>query len=367
MAFVGGHPPVGSVSRVSSITADSSATVSWTTPEAYSQYRITPWIGSTAQTATTVSSGSTTTVTSNGITYTQATVSGLTNGTSYTFTVSGGDGSGHFAPESAPSGANTPQANLLFGDEFTGLVLDPSWTVFSRDGDQSNSELQYYLPAQVSLDGNSNLKIVINNTSITAPGYLDTNPPTYAGSNVTRSYRSGCIQWASFTMPGATAGKTSIIECAAVLPAGVGSGLWPLPLWMQGSAAQAATPLDPDNVGTTNWPTTGEVDVVEFGANGAGNLTSYDANYYQSGSSGSGDPTTVSCSNAHTNSHVYRFELTNTTLTWKLDGTAVKTTSISNYLSGASLFAIIQVAAAGTVTASFPDAMTVDYVHVFQQ
>jgi Domain of unknown function (DUF4082)/Fibronectin type III domain/Bacterial Ig domain len=83
-----------------------SALVSWTAPlnnggSAITNYRITPFIGSTAQTPTTVSSSAT-----------SATVSSLTNGTSYTFTVAAINNVGTGAA-STPSGAAVPRATIF--------------------------------------------------------------------------------------------------------------------------------------------------------------------------------------------------------------------------------------------------------------
>jgi hypothetical protein len=81
-----------------------SATVNWTAPanggSAITGYTITPYIGSTAQ--------STTTITGNPPA-TSATITGLTNGTAYTFTVIATNAIGN-SPESGPSNAVTPAA-----------------------------------------------------------------------------------------------------------------------------------------------------------------------------------------------------------------------------------------------------------------
>jgi hypothetical protein len=89
----------GAPTNVSATAGQASATVSWTAPTTggpVSSYRITPYIGSTAQTPTTVSAPAT-----------SAAISGLTAGTSYTFRVRGINPSGDGA-ESAASNAVTP-------------------------------------------------------------------------------------------------------------------------------------------------------------------------------------------------------------------------------------------------------------------
>jgi hypothetical protein len=92
----------GAPTGVTATAGNGSATVSWTAPDngnsPITSYTVTPYIGGTAQTATTVTG-----------TATSATVTGLTNGTSYTFTVTATNAVGT-GPASAASNAVTPQA-----------------------------------------------------------------------------------------------------------------------------------------------------------------------------------------------------------------------------------------------------------------
>jgi hypothetical protein len=89
---------------VTAAAGNGSATVSWTAPanggSPISSYTVTPYIGSTAQTAVTVTGSPPVTTT---------TVPGLTNGTAYTFTVSASNAVGT-GPASAASNAVTPSA-----------------------------------------------------------------------------------------------------------------------------------------------------------------------------------------------------------------------------------------------------------------
>jgi hypothetical protein len=102
---------------VSAVAASSSATVSWSAPSsnggsALTGYTITPYVGSSAQTPFQVSSGSAT----------SAKVTSLTNGTTYTFTVTANNAVGSSQPSSA-SAAVTP-ADTIF-DYGTPATVDP--------------------------------------------------------------------------------------------------------------------------------------------------------------------------------------------------------------------------------------------------
>jgi len=88
------------------VGATTSARVTWNAStsdgdSAITGYTITPFIGAVAQTTLTV-----------GPSATSATVTGLTNGTAYTFTVKANNGVGSSAP-SSPSNAVTPQSTLF--------------------------------------------------------------------------------------------------------------------------------------------------------------------------------------------------------------------------------------------------------------
>jgi beta-glucanase (GH16 family) len=336
------RPSTGAVtsipSAVTSITQDAAATVSWqhnglnTT-----SYTVTPYIGGSPQSTTTVSAPAT-----------SANVTGLTNSTAYTFTVKANNGAGSSA-ESAQSGANTPRLNQIFGDEFNGSFLDPAWAVLSRDGDQSNTETQYYLPANVSLDGSSNLVIVAQSQTVTLPGYDDTNPPTYAGANVTRNYTSGAVNWASFSY---TYGIAQVSAKVAV-----GTNLWPA-IWSMGSNCQATTPLNPDNVGSCHWHDAGseEIDIAEFSGG-----TDYNAQlWYNGGITGT---THISVTNPDTTFHTYELNWAAGTISWKLDGTVVNgpfTTGVPS----TPQFLILQTAIRGTPVFTSPN-LVIDWVRVF--
>jgi beta-glucanase (GH16 family) len=336
-----GGPLPSQPAAVTSITQDGAATVSWQHPgdNGTASYTITPYIAGAAQTATTVAAPAS-----------SGNVTGLANDSSYTFTVKAGNAFGASA-ESAQSGANTPRVNQLFGDEFNGSFIDPAWAVLTRDSDQSNSELNYYLPANVSLDGNSNLVIVAKSQTVTRPGYNDANPPTYAGANVTRNYTSGAVQWASYSF-------TYGIARASMKVAN-GNNLWPA-WWMLGANCEATTPLNPDNVSTCNWPNTGseEIDIAEFRYSSPDSFNC--AMFYGGGSFG---PNTNTVSSGDTLYHTYEADWSAGSLVYKLDGTTVQSTTTG--VPASPMFVILQTAVrGGTPTFTQPN-LTVDWVRVF--
>ena len=93
----------GQVTEVSASAGQEQATVNWTAPASdggspITAYRVTPYIGTTAQTAITVAAPAT-----------SKTITGLTGGTTYTFTVAAVNAIGT-GPESAASNPVTPTA-----------------------------------------------------------------------------------------------------------------------------------------------------------------------------------------------------------------------------------------------------------------
>jgi hypothetical protein len=104
-------PPTApnSPSNVTATAGNGSATVSWTAPDnggsIVTSYTVTPYTGSTAGTPVTVA---------NNTPNASTTITGLTSGTTYTFTVSATNSVGTSA-ESAPSNAVTPQAQAAPG------------------------------------------------------------------------------------------------------------------------------------------------------------------------------------------------------------------------------------------------------------
>jgi predicted RNA-binding protein with TRAM domain len=126
--------------NVGASPATNQALVSWTAPASngggsLTGYTITPYIGTTAQLPVQVNNGSAT----------SATVSNLTNGTAYTFTVTAANASGA-GPASSASAAVTPQDTLL---DFSGSPIN----VDSGDGGAITVGFKFTASANGSITG----------------------------------------------------------------------------------------------------------------------------------------------------------------------------------------------------------------------
>ena len=125
----------GAVSNVTAVAAGTtSANVSWSAPTSggpVSSYRITPYVGSTAQTPKTITGSPPATTT---------TVTGLTTGTTYRFTVQAlnPNGGGPVSPQSnpvTPAGAVVPAAPTGVAAQPASQSARVTWTAPAADGD----------------------------------------------------------------------------------------------------------------------------------------------------------------------------------------------------------------------------------------
>jgi hypothetical protein len=116
------------------VAGDGQADVSWSAPDdggsPITGYKVTPYLGSTAQTPTVVSGSPAPT---------SAKITGLTNGSTYTFTVSATNAVGT-SGESAPSNAVTPAQGASVGPQF----------VQQASGRSTSGTVAFQLPGNVA-------------------------------------------------------------------------------------------------------------------------------------------------------------------------------------------------------------------------
>ena len=189
-------PLPGQVTNVTAAPAGTaSANVSWSAPSSggpVTSYRITPYVGSTAQTPKTVTAANTST-----------TVGGLTTGTTYTFRVEAVNSNGP-GPASAASNAVTP-AGAVIPAAPTNVIARPAtasvrvtWTLPSSDGDSAinGQTVTPYIgsaaqtPVSVAASATSTTIIGLTNDTtytfkVTATNGIGTSPASAASNAAT--------------------------------------------------------------------------------------------------------------------------------------------------------------------------------------
>jgi hypothetical protein len=191
----------GAPTGVTATAGLNSATVSWTAPSSngspITSYTITPYIGTQAQTATTINGSPPATNT---------TITGLAGGTAYTFTVTATNGIG-IGPASSPSNSVTPTSPSVPAAP-TGVTATPSnasatvsWTAPNNGGSQILSyTITPYIGSQAqtatTINGsppatNTTVTGLTNGTSytftVTAANAIGTGPASTASNAVTPS------------------------------------------------------------------------------------------------------------------------------------------------------------------------------------
>jgi hypothetical protein len=148
VAFTPDLPPTsapGTPTNVTATAGDASAVVTWTAPtgDKATSYTVTPYIGTVAQSPITVTGNPAPTT---------AQFFGLTNGSTYTFTVTGANSLGS-GPVSAPSNAVTPSvsANLVINGGFENGL--PPWTASGATALPTVSTAQVHTGGSAALLG----------------------------------------------------------------------------------------------------------------------------------------------------------------------------------------------------------------------
>lgn len=354
----------GAPTAVTSIAKDAGATVSFLAPasvgsSAITHYVVTPYIAGSPQSATTVAVGSLGSITgSNTNTYKQATVTGLTNSTAYTFTVKARNTAGD-SSESAASGANTPLSGLVFGDDFNGTAggdIDPEWWIYDRCGYLAQSEVAYYKPDHCVLDGSGNLKFTAEHVTGSGPRYP--SDASYPGT-INQPWTSGACQSNTRTFT-PTSGNTMTFEARFQVNTDAGSGYWPGFFWLEGQTYLTAWKTDPLQEG---WDSTGkaEIDVAEWFQSGSAN------SYGEVSWAGTNEQTNNTGSGLATSMHRYA-------AAWKPgvnvkfyhEGSLTHTHTTQVPSSGAQFFLLVylQMLAGGNTTTQ---SCYLDYVRVYDQ
>ncbi|MDB5272654.1 MAG: carbohydrate-binding protein, partial [Chitinophagaceae bacterium] len=273
----------------------------------------------------------------------------------YSITAKATDNSGASTTSAAASVTVTaPVVNdcpkLTWSDEFNGTSLDQSkWNYQTGDGcpgncGWGNNELEYYT------NTTSNVSVSGGSLALTAR-----YQPNYNGSG--KNYTSGKL---------VTSGKFSqkYGRYEARIKAPSAASIWPA-FWMLA-----------DN---TNWPATGEIDILE--CLNANPTLWYGTLHYAStsGVHQSKGATWTSPAPLSDDYHVYAVEWSTTQISWFIDGTLRGTATKADVISGGgawpfdnqNFFIILNVAVGGDfpgqtpISSQFPVSMLVDYVRVY--
>ncbi|MFK0019836.1 family 16 glycosylhydrolase [Streptomyces sp. NPDC090798] len=249
--------------------------------------------------------------------------------------------------------AQAAPAAQTWSDDFDGAAGSApdaaKWSLETGGSGNGNHELQYYSKSSdnVSLDGNGHLVI-------TARKNADSGLQCWNG---TCQYTSARLNTAhTFTQ------AYGRFEARIKVPRG--QGVWPA-FWMLG-----------DDLGSAGWPNSGEIDVMENVGKEPGTVhgTIHGPGY--SGSGGIGAAYTLPNGKAFADDfHVFAVDWSPTSITWSVDGQAYETRTPSDvngkkWVYDHPFFVILNLAVGGDwpggpdAGTSFPQTMTVDYVHV---
>jgi hypothetical protein len=207
--------PPGQVTNVSATAGLGQATVTWTPPSsggAPTSYRITPYIGTNAQTPVTVTAPAT-----------SKTITGLTGGTSYTFKVAAINAGGA-GPESAASNAVTPTAATAPGTPTSvsatagALSATVTWTTPSNDG--GSPITGYRITPYIGASAQAPVTAASSATSASVPGLTGGTSYTFTVTAINavgpgpESAASNAVTPTALNPPGAPTGLSATAKSA---------------------------------------------------------------------------------------------------------------------------------------------------------
>lgn len=230
----------------------------------------------------------------------------------------------------------TQFTDLVWSDEFDGDALNTdNWNYETGNGTDGwgNNELQYYTEDNISVqDGN----LVITAKKEAESGFDYTSGRITTQDNYEFTY-----------------GR---VEVRAKMPEGAGT--WPA-IWLLGA-----------NFDEVGWPTTGEIDIMEYVGSDPDRVQS--ALHYPGHSGGNAEVGSTSISNAASEFHTYTAEWTAESITFLLDGEVYFTfDNDENKPFNKDFFLILNLAMGGNLGGNVdPDfqesSFVIDYVHIYQ-
>ena len=245
--------------------------------------------------------------------------------------------------------------NLVWSDEFdgTGAIDATKWfhqTQLPNGNSWYNGEIQHYTDRT-------------DNTSVSG-GFLDlvAKKETFTDQGVTKQYTSARLN-SKFAF---TYGK---VEIRAQLPTGVGT--WPA-LWTLGqNITEPGAYWQTQGFGTTNWPATGEIDIMEHWGDNQNFVQSALHTPSSFGNTFNKGGQTVSA--ASTDFHIYTLEWFPEKMVFSVDGVIHYTyqpaiRDANTWPFDAPQYLLFNVAILPNIASNFTQsAMIVDYVRVFQE
>ncbi len=256
--------------------------------------------------------------------------------------------------------ANAQSYNLVWSDEFNGAVGSgpdgSKWNYDLGGGGWGNNEKEEYTNSR-------NNSFITNDSAATDGKALVIRA---VKENLGHSCWYGTCQYTSARL--LTSGKYTVqygrIEARAKMP--IGQGLWPA-FWMLGS-----------DIGTVNWPQSGEIDIMEaIGSNMGTNHGSIHGPGYSGGSPRTATYTLPGGAKFSDAYHTFRIDWSQDQIQWFVDGNLYETRTPADvqgfqWVFNHPFFMIMNLAVGGNwpgepnASTVFPAELRFDYVRVYQ-